>query len=137
MDINFVWKENYSVDDDLLDAQHREIIENTNELYWAIAEQKERKVLNSLFDRMETSVSEHFRHEEEIMLDSGYSGLADHKAHHDYFRRLMAELRKHTHRTFGYYLLCYCIEWWIVHILSQDKKYSPFLRPTVFACELS
>lgn len=136
MEINFDWKETYSVGDDSLDLEHREIIEDTNELYWAIVEKQDRETLLSILDRLIRNTFDHFRHEEQLFEDCSYPRFREHKTHHEYLRKLLMELKKCIHLTLGYYLLCYCIEWWIVHILSQDKKYIPYLQQTVFAYEL-
>ena len=75
--------------------------------------------------------SVHFRNEERLLEKNQYPELDRQKAAHREFRRKAAELcamAMEKDKNVTHYLSKYLYDWWIDHILNQDKKYAAFLE---------
>jgi hemerythrin len=121
------WQESYSVGDNALDAQHKQILSIVNDLHQIKDADKDIDVLKALMDRLVQYTMSHFQHEERLMREFGYPDLANHKAEHDSMRRRTRELREHLNLMTSRDLLRFLKEWWTGHIQSEDMCYVPFL----------
>ena len=88
------WKEFYSVGDDTIDPQHRQILRLINELYSAMAGEMEKKTIKNLVDQLVAYTQNHFEHEEKVMEEHGYPGLAEHKVLHYFMTEKTLELQR-------------------------------------------
>jgi hemerythrin len=121
------WKPYYSVGEESLDAQHKQILSMVNDLYAAMDAGREHDELKRLLDRMLLYALGHFKHEEQMMLACDYPDFNNHKAQHDQMRRRTAGLRANVNLVTGRDLLCFLKDWWISHIQGEDQCYVPFL----------
>ena len=121
------WKDFYSVGDRSLDSQHKHIIGCINDLYDAMQQGKDAKVLKPLLVWLVQYTVEHFHHEEHVMRRCDYPGLREHLALHDQLRRKTAALRDNLDLVTGRDMLRFLKDWWLEHIQGEDKKYSPYL----------
>ena len=87
MSVYIAWKDFYTVNDPSLDAEHKQIIENINELYAAMNSVADSAVKKHVLERLVQYTRTHFDHEEKIMQEAGYPDLVAHKALHDDMRR--------------------------------------------------
>lgn len=126
-----VWKDYYSVGDESLDAQHKQIIGIINELYEAMQQGVDHRAVAPFLDRLIQYTINHFRHEEECLLAHQYPDFAQHKALHDKMRQKTAAWRENADIVTGRDLLVFLKEWWCNHIQDQDKKYAPYLKVLV------
>ena len=71
------WKESYSVGDSSLDAEHKQIIENIDQLYLPMQGRKPglaaERLVNTLMERTRT----HFEHEEDRLKEVAYTYTSD------------------------------------------------------------
>jgi len=125
------WKDYYSVGDESLDTQHKQIIGIINELYEAMQQGVDRKAVVSLLDQLVQYTINHFRQEEECLLAHQYPDFAQHKALHDKMRQETLAWRENASLVTGRDLLVFLKEWWCNHIQQQDKQYSPYLKAVV------
>ena len=122
------WKDFYSVGDPSIDAQHKQIIGAINDLYEAMQKRTDRAVLKPILDRLLQYTLAHFEHEEQVMRENEYPDFVQHKALHDRIRKKTSDLREHAGLVTGHELLHFLKEWWVGHIQSLDKKYTPYLE---------
>ena len=127
------WKDLYSVGDESLDAQHKQILENISELYITMQMGADNKLVKSVLDKLVQYTIDHFRHEEEIMLAHQYPDFAQHKTLHNIMRQKTLAWRDNTNIITGRDLLLFLKDWWTNHIQEQDKKYAPYLQAPVEA----
>ena len=127
MVVCIIWKDFYSVGDGSLDADHRQIIGVINELYDAMQEGQDHKVLTPLLERLVQYTVAHFRHEEQVMREYEYPDLPQHRALHDRLRRNTIGMRDNVDLVTGRDMLRYLKDWWLGHIQGEDKKYSPYV----------
>lgn len=126
---SFIWNDDYSVGNPVLDAQHKKILEmcaRVDRLPPADDPGYQEKVGNIILFLNEYG-RVHFETEEKVLLAIGYPEFASHeKQHQEYSNKFqmilgsletadidMLELRQFLH------------QWWIGHILNSDMKYKP------------
>ena len=79
----FPWRVEYSVGFPDIDAQHKLLLRLTNGLQEAMYEGRGREVLAKILDDLVNYTETHFTFEERLMLERGYSKLAEHHAEHE------------------------------------------------------
>lgn len=80
-----VWSKEFEVGVELIDRQHRELIDRINKLMAAIREGRGREETSGLMRFLQEYVVEHFSAEERFMLRSHYADYVKHKEIHDTF----------------------------------------------------
>jgi len=123
-----VWDTTYSVGNDVLDTQHRQILEIINELFSAIKEGKDRDIVTPLLERMLRYTETHFAAEERFMQDYEYPEYEYHKSLHDRLRSRTAGLRTRAELVLGEDLLNFLKSWWLEHIQEEDQQYTAYAR---------
>lgn len=89
------WSDAFEMGDPEIDAEHRAFFDIINELSEAIRARTESARLAALCDLLVEHSAAHFLHEEEIMEQQGFGGLAAHRREH---RRLLAYIRERAVR---------------------------------------
>ncbi|TAN52501.1 MAG: hypothetical protein EPN26_07890 [Rhodospirillales bacterium] len=90
----FDWKPEVSVGHLGLDGEHRYFIELINRLTLLLASNAGQQEIIELLALLEAETEIHFRHEEEILTDSGYPGIDDHAKRH---RNLLGSIAAARH----------------------------------------
>jgi hemerythrin len=123
------WKEEYSVGDNSIDDQHRQIIELINDLHRVISLNSSNSsvAVKGVLEQLTHYTIQHFQHEEKVMQACRYPDIENHKAMHSRLRRRTAAMRSNMFLVTDRDLLEYLRDWWNDHILSQDKAYEPYL----------
>ena len=120
------WSEKYSVNNFLLDSQHKKLIAIINELHTAMKVARVNEIMQTIFDVLIWYTKEHFRTEEQIMLKFNYPGFNEHKEEHERLTEQVLKLQKNykdgetliTMETMNFLK-----SWLINHIEGTDKKY--------------
>lgn len=86
-----VWSETWSVGIDELDEQHRSFLGFVESLEQAIADRKDKDIISALLTEVITGTTDHFRHEECILAESGYPGADAHRVEHHRLETMIAE----------------------------------------------
>ena len=124
------WNERYSVGIPSIDAQHRRLIDLTNELYSAFLAGEANQVLERILEGVDDYTTSHFTAEEQLMRKHRFPRYAHHKAEHD---KLLAHVKylREASRTGKAMLtqevLAFLQHWLLSHIIGIDKKYSAHL----------
>lgn len=84
------WKPEYSVGDEAVDHEHRELIDLVNAAAAAILEGRADADVDKCLGDLYQAISAHFAHEERQMQRADYDQYKAHKASHEY---LLDELR--------------------------------------------
>ena len=123
------WDPSLSVGLDVIDNQHRRIVEYINELNSAMHEHAREKV-GEVIDQMVDYTVTHFAFEEKLMEKAGYKLLPEHQAVHRAFTRQMHDYKKRftAGEDVTRELLSALRIWLTNHIKRDDKDYSPSVK---------
>lgn len=77
------WKSEYSVGNEAVDFEHREMIDLINELYDEMLDRKDPDSINQFLGDIHATISAHFALEESVMRRSDYDEYEAHKADHE------------------------------------------------------
>jgi hemerythrin-like metal-binding protein len=119
------WIANMSVGDESLDREHRELIDIINLIGEALASASANRH-TALINQLLSAAREHFEHEEQALLRTGYPEYARHVQEH---RRLMdrivtlADIEEISPR-----VLQLLRDWLIEHVYEHDRAYASFLK---------
>lgn len=122
------WKDEYITGVELIDEQHKKLIEIADDLYKLLKNQfitdKYDRIVQILNDLKDYAVF-HFKSEEEYMLSIGYKKYLSHKVEHDDFiTKINSFDLKEIDESQQRYLieiLEFVIKWIDGHILKRDK----------------
>jgi hemerythrin len=126
------WVNQYGVGNPILDSYHHiffQAVQQMDEVTVAgnMSAATERMAFLLMYCAM------HFREEEEILHRAGYPELEHHRGIHERFHRRMktlhAELEKNPSPALAAQTVIETREWWINHIMKEDMKFVPFLKP--------
>jgi hemerythrin len=127
------WDDKYSVGIDLIDGQHKELIENTNKLYQGCLSgtDDERKVffmqaVKSVVDY----VKFHFSAEERMLENVKYPELSAHRKQHEGFvKKLLDDVQsfKEGQKFVPNNFVRFLRDWILSHIAMEDTKYSRYI----------
>lgn len=116
-----------------VDAQHKELIRQVNELMDAMKAGKGRQIIGDVLAFLGKYALEHFATEEALMQRHGYPGYAEHKAIHEAFKKdfgqLAAEYDRNPEKlSVTIQVQRRVLDWLRDHILNTDQKMGAFLR---------
>jgi hemerythrin-like metal-binding protein len=121
-----VWKDEYSVGNELLDAQHRGLLDLVNRLD---GDEPLDRVLKELAGYADT----HFRDEERLIEAAGFPDLAQQKTQHNAFRAWL-DHNLNSYRSGGAAsvarrdLYAYLSVWIANHLMVYDAAFKPWLE---------
>ncbi|MEO5367974.1 MAG: hemerythrin family protein [Magnetococcus sp. WYHC-3] len=127
-----LWRNEYALDHDMIDTQHRELLERLERMFVVNFGKEPERALEML-GFLESYVVAHFQAEERLMSDCGYPDLASHAQLHAQFRARV-ETFKQEHlpgnlTEAGFNDLLTVISTWVSnHILTADQKIGAYLR---------
>ena len=122
------WKDEYSVGNNVLDAQHQAMFRLLNDLHEALEEGKSDKPVEALVEEAIQYAAIHFRTEERLMTESGYPNLEQHKQTHQEYVRRVDEIRRSAEADAPYVLFLFLKDWWLNHVTQMDSDYAPSLK---------
>jgi hemerythrin len=123
-----VWSKSYETGIPMIDSQHKKLLSLTNQLYDACLAGRDTATeffLVAVHEFVDYT-KKHFSAEEELMAQSGYSRLAEHKAKHDEFtKKLLTETQdmKAGKPMVPLSFLHYLRDWILSHIAIDDMDF--------------
>jgi hemerythrin-like metal-binding protein len=128
----YEWSETMSVGVELLDSDHKALIQLINRLHKALEDDADPSQLKDVFAKLALYVERHFEREEQVMKACGYPETSQHQEEH---RRFAENMRYQRDRYFGAGergvgedLLVSLKDWLNHHILIQDMAYKPYVE---------
>lgn len=118
------WNPGYSVDNEILDGQHRNILAQCNILADCLtdADQDCDQKFHNVFNELMSQARAHFSTEEALLTEWGYPLLEEHQNEHDEFEYLAADIMT-TENFEKIELQRFLALWWVGHIVGSGKKY--------------
>jgi hemerythrin len=126
----FQWREEYRTQIRAMDEHHRELFRIANALDQAMVVGEERTVVQQTLDSLLQYASKHFVAEENLMREHGVPELDRHRKQHKKFMEdvLVMSSRARGGALAGSGFVSFFKDWIINHILTEDRKYGPFLN---------
>ncbi|MHA1576722.1 MAG: bacteriohemerythrin [Candidatus Thorarchaeota archaeon] len=127
------WTNSLSVGVDLIDEQHKMLIQKIADLAEAVNKtQGEEKILKTLGFMVEYT-DFHFSAEEQLMKEHNYSGMDYHLKQHAQFVQMLNNLEEDfkedgATRDLGTSINTYLINWLVNHIQKVDVEFGAFLK---------
>ncbi len=129
-----IWKDEYSVGIDILDEDHKILLNLINKMQTAVhyktGEQFEKDALDEIIDYTKY----HFEREEQMLEDANYPELEAHKKQHrDMINKVdsfMLDYEKRGHETLEDVAM-FLQNWLVNHINGSDQEYTPILKESL------
>jgi len=124
--INFQWKDEYSVQVEEIDKQHKEFVKTLSNFYNMIIAGEEKKALLNIFNDLLSFAVNHFETEEKYFREFNYSGAEEHiKEHNELKEKLLALKNKADTEPLdlSFELIDYLEDWLVNHMATMDQKY--------------
>lgn len=124
------WKKSYTVGNEQIDDEHKVFIKIIGRINEAVVKQKSLEDIKRIMRELRTYAAFHFVSEENIMIDSAFPELGEHKKEHEKLlitldRKIeeITSLKEHP-RTIIFFL----IDWFVDHTTTRDIKLAKHLR---------
>lgn len=120
------WKDDFNVEIETIDEQHKELFRLINAFYNNIMNKSNKEAMWKVITELETYVYNHFATEEAMMLKANYPDYKSHKAEHESFKEKVNDFKKRYNE--GRLLLSievtrFIKDWITVHIIQTDHQY--------------
>lgn len=122
----FQWTDKYSVNNKIIDSQHKKLVDMINELHTAMSMGKGKELLEPILNDLIFYTKSHFKTEEQMMQKAKYAGYEEHKMEHDQFTNKVMDLSKRYKEgktVLTIEVMNFLKDWLINHIEVSDKKY--------------
>lgn len=121
----FVWTEQLNTGIEVIDQQHRRIVEYINQLEDARASGYPRTEISFIINELVDYTISHFAFEESMQEEAGYPFLKAHKKVHDLFAQRVAEYQTRFNRgeDVAKALSSLLVTWLFNHIKRDDVDY--------------
>jgi hemerythrin len=121
------WSEKYSVNNEIIDIQHKMLFTIVNELNQQIINGDAFEALEETLEKMSIYATMHFRTEEDLLFKSDYQEYIHHKALHEAFKKKIIEATQDLlqgHEMSTVISIHKFLQSWLTdHILVEDAKY--------------
>jgi hemerythrin len=127
------WSDDYLLNIDQVDAQHKGFFEATHRLYFDILNCKGEEVVEASLTYLKDYADEHFRDEEVFMAKHKYPALSEHKKLHKDFIEKLDWLKDQFNvsnvgtQEMADDVLEMTQDWLVDHITEEDTKYAKFI----------
>lgn len=125
------WMPDYNTGIEVIDKQHRLLVDLINELHDAHNNGRDRRTLLKILNKIGMFAASHFAREEHLFDTHGYPDADDHLEEHTYFEDMLFQFEdefKAGNQEITASALTFFSEWLVNHINSSDKQYVAFLK---------
>lgn len=126
------WDDSLSVNVDLIDEQHKMLIQKLADLSDAFRRGLEQNKVMQTLEFMIDYTDFHFSAEEKVMEDNSYPGLSEQKQQHEEFKTTLNDIvedykEEGTTTEIATAINVFLLNWLIKHIKGSDSKLGEFL----------
>jgi hemerythrin len=127
----FQWREEYNTHIKEMDEHHRALFQTANKLYEEIHSGRNQSVMEDTLNFLIRYTEEHFTQEEKLMEDYDFPEYEVHIKHHVRLIQEVQELKSKYAAgeiRMDMSVVNFLKDWIINHILTEDRKYGPYLN---------
>ena len=124
------WHDHFSVSSELIDNQHKKLIQLINRLYTAFKKKSVNDELQNIIAELKAYTIYHFSVEEKLFKEHNYPFKDDHEMEHQLFIDKIADFEekfKQNKATLTFEMMTFLRQWLTHHILETDMQYVPYL----------
>lgn len=125
------WKDEYSVDQKEIDAEHQHLFTVINEFYDHHYASQDAAEIEKLLRKLVFYAESHFQYEEQTMAERAYPGLAAHQVEHeklvDTIFMLAADIESGKN-TVAQQTHAFLKSWLLDHILLHDMEFANYRK---------
>lgn len=125
------WKDSYSIGNEEIDFQHKELINMTDKLQKSLTKDSEDSNIVEALKFIVKYTRHHFESEERYMERIGYPGLESQKQLHQGIVKNVSDIflqLKRGHKIDLVELVNFLVDWVIDHVISEDGKIGEYFR---------
>ena len=114
-----------------IDAQHKKLVDLTNELYNAVSKGSDAAALQKILQGLAEYAAEHFATEEKYFDQFGYSDAHAHRKQHEAFVSKVADFYKEFDEgdpKLPMEMMVFLRQWLVKHIQRSDSQYVPLFE---------
>jgi len=137
-DVYFAWKEEYSVNIEAIDNQHKKLFEigrKVSHLIFSNDTLVNNEDIVNIFNELKKYTEFHFRFEEKLLQENGYAHYVTHKYEHDLLIEKIKKIESNNSGSLQKEILMelinFVFEWISNHIVKGDMKYKDFLGKNI------
>ncbi|MEW5788997.1 MAG: bacteriohemerythrin [Pseudomonadota bacterium] len=132
--MSFTWRSSFDTGIEIIDLQHRRIVDYINQLEGAIGSQ-DRYFVGLVLDELVDYTLSHLAFEEALQEEARYSMAVPHKAVHDQFARRVEKYRQRhdAGEDVGAQVHGMLYSWLVHHIQRDDMAYVPEVKAALAA----
>ena len=126
-----IWSKNYETGNGLVDSEHQQIFKLVQKVIDATLDSGDS--IEATIDFLANYTATHFKHEEELMIESSYPDMPIHKKQHDDFvvevmalRERVLQENDNTKNNID--IKKVIVNWLTDHVLGSDKVMAAFYR---------
>jgi hemerythrin len=119
-----IWNDSYSVHNDKIDCQHKVLFDIFARLHTE-CNNNDMELLHVLLRELHDYTIDHFKSEEEYMVEMRYKGVIMHRIEHRYFEKRIREvMEQESDRSADRLriLITFLSSWLVQHVVGEDKK---------------
>jgi hemerythrin-like metal-binding protein len=126
-----VWNPEFSVNIQVVDDQHKALVDTINTLYDAMSEGRGGTVLSQIFNNLAEYTTVHFATEEDIMIRFSYPDYEEHASAHSICAAKVSDFKQRFDKgeiSMSIELVTFLVNWLHNHLLEMDQKYKAFFK---------
>ncbi len=121
------WNDNFSVNVEEIDIQHREMLRIINRLLETLSDEKSNEIVEDTLNKLTDYTMTHFKTEEDYFDQFNYSRSSAHKEEHRGFAKQILEFKKkfkEGRESLHLEVTNFLMNWLLNHLLISDKEYT-------------
>ena len=127
----FHWRDEYKTNIEQMDNDHKNLFKAANKLYEGISAREDTSLLEEGLNYLIQYTQNHFADEEQLLEKYNYPELEYQKNQHERLMREVFEFQQKMavegNELYGR-VVNFLKDWIISHILTEDRKYGPYLN---------
>ena len=134
-DIFMKWEPGFNLGIEIIDEQHKKIVELINRLNIAVLNKDADLKIKGLLDEMTDYADYHFKTEESYFREYHYPLLEEHMNQHNAFIEKVKDFKAkyEAGQSITYRLMNYLRKWLTNHILDSDREYVDIIKSKLSA----
>jgi Amt family ammonium transporter len=129
--VEFSWREEFTLHVPEMDKEHKNLVKLTEEILEVMRSGLGKGAIEDAFQDLMDYTVNHFDHEEQLLEEHGYPGVAEHKEIHRQLKEKVIKYREELFRKESLNAKAFqdfVSGWLIHHILEDDRQYAEFIN---------